>query len=177
MQRADELGLRVIDLLEGRVEAEADRVRAFGPGCVAHILDARVAIVEGAGGAALRAHGRIVGDRESWPAALNPNSQYYETNTVFVRLNNGVNQRVDYDTNLHPMRNQYLLGPSRWSVNASAFKSVELREGMALRFNIDFFNAFNMPGTNMPDSTSGILSNQFSDVGPRVLQVTGRLTW
>jgi hypothetical protein len=78
------------------------------------------------------------------------------------------------------------MGPSRWSMNASAFKSVQIKEGIFLRFNIDFFNVFNMPGTVMPESNppsttitanTGIVTNQFSDNSPRVLQVTARLTW
>jgi hypothetical protein len=105
-----------------------------------------------------------------------PNFPFYETNTVFVRLNNGINQRVDFNTNLHPLQNQFLLGPSRWSMNASAFKSVQFKENVFLRFNIDFFNVLNMPGTTMPGA-GGIVTKQFSDNAPRVLQVTGRLTW
>jgi hypothetical protein len=34
-----------------------------------------------------------------------------------------------------------------------------------------------MPGTPMPNTTTGIINTQFSDNGPRVLQLTGRLTW
>ena len=48
---------------------------------------------------------------------------------------------------------------------------------MFLRFNIDFFNAFNMPGTNLPNSNTGIILNQTSANSPRVLQLTGRLSW
>jgi hypothetical protein len=110
-------------------------------------------------------------------SSSDPLFQFYETNTVFVPLKNGTLQRTDYNTNLHPLQNQYFMGPSRWSMNASAFKAVQLRENVFLRFNIDFFNVFNMPGTNTPDATTGIITNQFSDVGARVLQVTGRLNW
>jgi hypothetical protein len=110
-------------------------------------------------------------------SSSDPLFPFYETNTVFVPLNNGTLQRVDYDTNLHPMRNQYFAAPRQWLMNASAFKSVQLKEGVFLRFNIDFFNVFNMPGTAMPNVNTGIITNQFSDNSPRVLQVTGRLTW
>jgi hypothetical protein len=48
---------------------------------------------------------------------------------------------------------------------------------MYLRFNIDFFNVFNMPGTRLPDSTTGIITNQLSQNSARVLQLTGRLSW
>ncbi len=109
-------------------------------------------------------------------SSSDPLFPFYETNTVFVPLKNGTLQRVDYGTNLHPLQNQFLMGPSRWSMNASAFKSVQLKEGIFLRFNIDFFNVFNMPGTAAPNA-EGIITNQFSDNSPRVLQVTGRLTW
>ena len=106
-----------------------------------------------------------------------PNFAFYESNTVFVPLRNGTLQRTSLDTNLHPMQNQFVLGPMLWSMNASAFKSVQLREGMFLRVNIDFFNLFNMPGTNLPNSTTGIILNQASVNSPRVLQLTGRLSW
>jgi hypothetical protein len=56
-------------------------------------------------------------------------------------------------------------------------RSSQSAEGVFLRFNIDFFNVFNMPGTVLPDATTGIVSNQFSNNSPRVLQVTGQLTW
>jgi hypothetical protein len=106
-----------------------------------------------------------------------PNFPYYESNTVFVPLKNGALQRTDLNTNLHPMRNQYLLGPMVWSMDASAFKAIQFREQMFFRFNIDFFNVFNMPGTRIPDSTTGLILNQLSQNSPRVLQLTGRLTW
>jgi hypothetical protein len=106
-----------------------------------------------------------------------PNFAFYESNTVFVPLKDGTLQRTTLDTNLNPMRNQFLLGPMVWSMNASAFKSFRLRESMFLRFNIDFFNVFNMPGTRLPDSTSGIILNQLSQNSPRGLQLTGRMSW
>jgi hypothetical protein len=110
-------------------------------------------------------------------SASDPNFPFYESNTVFVPLKNGTLQRTTYDSNFHPMRFQYLLGPMVWSMNASAFKAIQLREQVFLRFNIDFFNVFNMPGTRLPDSTTGIISNQLSQNSPRVLQLTGRLSW
>jgi hypothetical protein len=110
-------------------------------------------------------------------SSSDPNFPFYESNTVFVPLRNGTLQRTSLDTNLHPMINQFVLGPMLWSMNASAFKSVQLREGVFLRFNIDFFNVFNMPGTNLPNSTTGIILNQTSANSPRILQLTGRLTW
>ena len=110
-------------------------------------------------------------------SAADPNFPYYESNTVFVPLKDGTLQRTSLDTNLHPLRNQFLLAPMLWSMNASAFKSFRLKESMFLRFNIDFFNVFNMPGTRVPDPTTGIILNQLSQNSPRGLQLTGRMTW
>jgi hypothetical protein len=110
-------------------------------------------------------------------SAADPLFRFYETNTVFVPLNNGTEQRVALDTGLHPLRNQFVMGPMNWVMNASAFKAIQLREGIHLRFNIDFFNVFNAPGMTMPNATTGIVTNQFSQNSPRVLQLTGRLSW
>jgi len=108
---------------------------------------------------------------------LNPDPLSTDPNIVFVPLKNGQSQRVDYNPNLHPLQQQFVLGPMLWSMNASAFKSMRLKEGMFFRFNIDFFNVFNMPGTNLPNSTTGIILNQTSANSPRILQLTGRLSW
>jgi hypothetical protein len=110
-------------------------------------------------------------------SASDPNFAFYESNTVLVPMKNGTLQRTNLDTNLHPMRNQFVLAPMVWSTNASAFKSIQLREQMFFRFNIDFFNVFNMPGTRAPDPATGLILNQLSQNSPRVLQLTGRITW
>lgn len=109
-----------------------------------------------------------------------PNAPFYETNNVIVRLNNGVDQRVAFDTSLHPLQNQFVLGPMLWNMSASAFKSVPITERVVLRVNADFLdNVFNMPGTFMPGSlgTDGVITTRQSANAPRVLQLTMRLTW
>ena len=106
-----------------------------------------------------------------------PNYAYYESNTVFVPLKNGTLQRTTLDTNLHPWRNQFLPGPRGWGLDASLFKAIRIKEQMSLRFNADFFNVLNMPGLNMPDASTGILSLQNSAQSARQLQLTLRLAW
>lgn len=106
-----------------------------------------------------------------------PSFQFYETNTVFVRLKDGSLQRTSLDTNLHPWRNQFLSGPRSWGLDASLFKNIPINERFTLRFNADFFNVLNMPGLNQPDSGSGIVSLRDSANSPRQLQLTLRLTW
>ncbi|MEN6603761.1 MAG: hypothetical protein ABFD86_15230 [Bryobacteraceae bacterium] len=110
-------------------------------------------------------------------SSSDPMYNYYETNTVWITLNNGVNQPVAYNNGLHPLRNQFVLGPMLWSMSASAFKTVSLTERVALRVNVDFLdNVFNMPGTTMPGS-DGIITNRNSAISPRTLQLTMRLSW
>ena len=114
------------------------------------------------------------------PDGGNPNDpeyQYLGSNTVFVRLKNGTQQSVAYDTGLHPWRNQYRLGPMTWSMNASLFKMIPVTERFKLRFNADFFNVLNMPGTPMPGPASGLISMRDSVNDPRVVQLTLRLLW
>ncbi len=110
-------------------------------------------------------------------SSSDPNFPFYETNNVIVRLDNGVNQRVGYDTGLHPLINQYFLGPMQWNMAASLFKTVPISERMFLRVNVDFLNnVFNMPGTLLPGN-DGIILNRSSANAPRVLQLTMRVTW
>jgi hypothetical protein len=110
-------------------------------------------------------------------SASDPNFAFYETNTVSVRLKDGTLQRTTYDTGLHPLQNQYVLGPMIWNMAASAFKTVPITERVFLRVNADFLNnVFNMPGTNIPTG-DGVILNRLSANSPRVLQLTMRLTW
>jgi hypothetical protein len=110
-------------------------------------------------------------------SSADPNFPFYETNTVFVRLQNGTLQRTTLNTNLHPWRNQFLPGPRSWGLDASLFKNLPITEQFVLRFNADFFNVLNMPGLGQPDSTSGIVSLQSSANSARQLQLTLRLSW
>ncbi len=109
--------------------------------------------------------------------ASDPNFANFDTNNVFITLKNGSQVRTAVDTNLHPWRNQFIPGPLTYGLDASLFKTVRIKESVAVRFNADFFNVLNMPGLNMPSSSTGILSLQNSANSPRQLQVTLRLLW
>ena len=106
-----------------------------------------------------------------------PNRSNYETNNVFVPLKNGTNQLVNFDTGLHPWRNQPNPGPWLSSANLSLYKSVAITERLGMRIGVDAFNVFNQPGIGLPDPTTGILSLRTSAQGARTLQYTARLSW
>ena len=108
-----------------------------------------------------------------------PNYPYYESNTVFVPLQNGTIQRTTLSGFLDPMQNQFILGPMLWNMSASAFKTVKITERAFLRINADFLNnVFNMPGTALPATIGdGVVTTRNSANSPRVLQLTIRLTF
>jgi hypothetical protein len=105
-----------------------------------------------------------------------PNYAYYNTNSVVIPLKNGNTVRTTMDTSLHPWRNQFVLGPLAWNLNASLFKVFRIKEKAQLRLNADFFQVLNNPGYGNPTG-EGIISLQNSANSPRVLQLTLRLTW
>jgi hypothetical protein len=110
------------------------------------------------------------------PAGTNL-TPFWDTNTVWIPLNNGRVQRTTYQDNLNPWRNQYVLGPNQWFQDASLFKSVTLHERVTLRFNVDFFNVFNNPNNPTSVAVTGILSTRNSGSAARVTQLGARLSW
>jgi hypothetical protein len=97
-----------------------------------------------------------------------------ETNNIFITLQNGSVVQTPFNTNLHPFRNQYFLGPFAYGQNATMFKSINVTERIRLRFEANFFNVFNAQGLNQP-TASGISSLQTSARSPRQIQLTLRL--
>jgi hypothetical protein len=104
----------------------------------------------------------------------------YDTNVTYIRLKNGNEVRVNYDTGLHPWRNQYFLGPFNWVTDASLLKFFRITEKVRVRLNLDVFNVFNVQGFNAPNA-EGIVSlgSSFNNFAfrPRQLQATVRVEW
>lgn len=104
-------------------------------------------------------------------------SQFWDSNTVWVPLNNGNIQRTTYNDGLHPWRQQYFPSVRQWGLDASLFKTFAITEQVRLRFNADFFNVLNNPGNPNSISANGILDTFTSGQAARELQLTLRLTW
>ena len=104
-------------------------------------------------------------------------SQFWDTNTVWLPLDNGTVQRTTYDNGLHPWRNQYFPGPLQWFQDASLIKSTHITERVTLRFNADFFNVFNHPNNPTGVAGNGVLSTQNSGGAARLTQLALRLNW
>ncbi len=116
-----------------------------------------------------------------WPRggkSTDLNAADYDTDFVYLPLVTGGVVRTAFDTGLHPWRNQHLLGPFNWTMDASMLKDFTLTERMKLRASVDVFNVFNTQGLNTP-SAEGIssLANSFGGFAfrPRQLQLKLRL--
>jgi hypothetical protein len=103
-------------------------------------------------------------------------SDYWDSNTAWVPLKDGTVAETDYYPGLNPFEKAYILGPFSFNLNASVFKVVKIKESTYLRFNADFFNVLNQPGTPQPGDNGVILMNTSAN-HPRVMQLTLRLTW
>ena len=104
-------------------------------------------------------------------------SQYWDTNNVWIPLQNNTVQRITLNTNLNPWRNQYLPSILQWGLDASLFKNVALRERLKLRFAADFFNVLNHPGNPNSVGGDGFLNCRSSGNSPRVVQLSLKLDW
>ena len=116
-----------------------------------------------------------------WPVGgqtTDPNATLYDTNNVNLRLSIGSTAQVAYDTNLHPMRNQFRLGPMNWNQDASLQKTFSATERLKIRAQVDLFNVFNTQGLNTPGGDGVVtLQNSYGGFGfkPRQLQLMMRL--
>ncbi len=104
-------------------------------------------------------------------------SQFWDTNNVWLPLNNGTVQRLTFNNNLVPWRNQYFRAPNQWFMDASLFKFVNFGEKASLRLNIDFFNVLNNPNNPTAITNDGILTTRNSGSPARVTQLTVRLSF
>jgi hypothetical protein len=102
---------------------------------------------------------------------------FWDTNTAWIRLDNGTVQQVGYNDNLNPTRNQFLSSVWDWGNDASLFKEVPMRESLRLRVNLDVFNVFNAPGIPTGVGSNGIVSTRESGRPSREMQLTLRLSW
>lgn len=69
----------------------------------------------------------------------------------------------------------FMLGPSAWNQDVSAFKYFTITERVHLRMSGDFFNVFNHPLLNNPNSTTGLINLSSQPNSPRIIQVGARL--
>jgi hypothetical protein len=69
----------------------------------------------------------------------------------------------------------FMLGPSAWSQDISAFKYFSITERVRLRMSGDFFNVFNHPTLTNPDPSTGLINMSSQANSPRIIQLGARL--
>jgi hypothetical protein len=63
-----------------------------------------------------------------------------------------------------------ILGPSAFTMDASAFKNFSIGERVKVRFTADFFNVLNHPTNNQPNSSTGLIDLSTQANNPRLMQ-------
>ncbi len=90
-------------------------------------------------------------------------------------LADGSTVQTPITDNLSWNTRNFMLGPSSWNQDLSAFKYFTITERVRLRMSGDFFNAFNHPQLNNPNSVTGLINLSSQPNDPRIIQVGARL--
>ncbi len=96
-------------------------------------------------------------------------------NRVAQKLANGSVVQTGITDNVSSNARNFLLGPPAWSQDASLYKYFRFTEKVRLRMSGDFFNVFNHPLLNNPNSTTGLINMSSQPNAPRIIQVGARV--
>lgn len=105
---------------------------------------------------------------------LHPQGANFD-NLVPQRLANGTVVQTNITDNVSPNSRNFMLGPSGWNQDLSAFKYFRFTESIRLRMSGDFFNAFNHPNLGNPNPTTGLINLSSQPNSPRIIQIGARL--
>jgi hypothetical protein len=105
-------------------------------------------------------------------------------NNVNVVTPTGTIANVGYNPGVatNPFARTALRGPYNYNADISLYKVFPIKEGVFIRVNFDAFNAFNIQGTNNPNTTTGEIITAGNGAStsywtPRQVQLTARLTF
>lgn len=120
----------------------------------------------------------IPSDYQSYSAPLvtDPSSPYFGGNTVTVPLSNGTNYIGAYG-GLLPLNNQYFETPGLWTLAASLFKEIPLKERFRMRLQWDVSNPTNSPQEPQSPNANGLIYTYTSGTAARSMQLSARLLW
>jgi hypothetical protein len=96
-------------------------------------------------------------------------------NTLPQTLADGTTSQTVITDNLSWNARNFMLGPPAWNQDMSAFKYLNFTEHIRLRMSGDFFNVFNHPLLNNPNSTTGLINLSSQPNSPRIIQIGARL--
>ncbi len=107
-------------------------------------------------------------------------TKYYGSNEVQITLPGGKPTDIAYSPgpqSVNPFSHTILNGPFNYTVDLSIFKVFPITERVDLRLNVDAFNALNVQGFVIPNTTTGeeLLSSSYNT--PRQIQISARLSF
>jgi hypothetical protein len=114
---------------------------------------------------------------------LSPINVAANNNNVSIPLNNGTTDTQAFSpgpAGVNRFSKTILLGPYNYNVDMSIYKVFPIKDQMALRINLDAFNAFNIQGYINPNTTDG--TENITQTGgnywtPRQVQLTARFSF
>ena len=117
---------------------------------------------------------------EARPAGPNCSGDF--VGQLAVTLKDGTCYNAPFGGFYNPAPRVNVIGPGAWNDDLSLYKHFKIKERLDVRFAADFFNAFNHPNDNPPNTTSGLqdisLQQTTSQGGlndPRVIQLSLRV--
>ncbi len=105
---------------------------------------------------------------------IHPLGSNYD-NFLTQTLANGTVVQTPITDNLSWNTRNFMLGPSSFSQDLSAFKYFTITERIKVRMSGDFFNVFNHPTLNNPNPTTGLINLSSQANSPRIIQVGARV--
>jgi Carboxypeptidase regulatory-like domain/TonB dependent receptor-like, beta-barrel len=92
-----------------------------------------------------------------------------------VTLNDGSCYNAPFSGfyNSDPRNN--IIGPGAWNDDISIYKHFKIKERFDIRFAGDFFNAFNHPNDNPPNTSNGLQDLSFQANASRIIQLSLRV--
>ncbi|MGH9630531.1 MAG: TonB-dependent receptor domain-containing protein, partial [Bryobacteraceae bacterium] len=98
-------------------------------------------------------------------------------NRVPQTLSSGETVLTNINENLNWNARNFYRGPGSWNQDLSLYKYFTITESIRARFTADFFNAFNHPVDELPNTTTGLQDLSTQDNDPRIIQLSVRLEW
>lgn len=96
-------------------------------------------------------------------------------NRIPQTLANGTVVSTSITDNLSSNSRNFFLGPPAWNQDVSLYKYFSFGERIKMRMSGDFFNVFNHPLLNNPNSTTGLINLSSQPNAPRIIQLGARV--
>jgi carboxypeptidase family protein/TonB-dependent receptor-like protein len=104
-----------------------------------------------------------------------PNCSGAFNGQLAVPLADGTCYNAPFGGFYNPAPRDNIIGPGGWNDDLSLYKHFKIKEHVDVRFSGDFFNAFNHPNDNPPNTSTGLQDLVSQANSPRVVQLSLRI--